>query len=140
MAKTVDEFVAQLERFGQQARDMASILQTIGNEEVQKIKQDYGRNGLKIETGALFNSIQATVNETTLTFSMLDYGAYNNYGVMPTPSYKNGGNAPFATPSGKQFRYTKRKFGLPSRQFYDETDIKQRMLLRLEEELTREFN
>jgi len=140
MAKSVDEFVAQLERFGQQARDIASILQTIGNEEVEKIKRDYGRNGLKRDTGALYNSIEATVNESTLTFSMLAYGAYNNYGVLPPPSYKNGGDAPFATPSGKQFRYTKRDFGLPSRQFYDETDIKKRMLLRLEEELTREFN
>ena len=139
MADTVDEFVAKLERFGQDATNMADILTDIGTREVAKIKQQYTQSGLKTG-GPLYNSIRAVASDTELIFTMKSYGAYNNYGVSPTPSYKNGGNSPFSTPDGHAFRYKTREFGLPSRQFYDEADITSRMILDLELELTKEFN
>ena len=120
---TVNDFTQRLSRFGENLRDLSPILETIGDDVVADLKQQYTRVGLNRITDRLYNSIDAFVEENKLVIGMLDYGLYNNYGVMPTPSFKNGGAAPITNNFGTVFRYQNRQFGLPSRQFFDQETI-----------------
>ena len=145
MANTQDDITRMsnlLNGLGEDAENMSSFLNRIGQDIVAELKLNYTAVGLHIRsTNGLYNSISATATNTTLILGMRDYGFYNNYGVMPTPSYKNGGTSPYQTPDGHTFRYSsRRKFGLPSRQFFDIDSMEEEIAERLLEELTIPFN
>ena len=138
MSRDVQDLANRMRRIGENIRSVQDILDVIGEEVVAEIKRDYGMNGLQKQSYRLFGSIYAQTSPSALIFGMLSYGAYNNYGVMPKPTFKYGGDMPFATPNGHRFRYKNRPGGgLPSRQFYDEKQIAEKIQQRLVEELTR---
>tara|TARA_B110000977_G_scaffold186310_1_gene252090 strand:+ start:347 stop:808 length:462 start_codon:yes stop_codon:yes gene_type:complete len=149
MAKTVDEFIAQLEEFGQRAVDLSDILSQVGSEITTKIKAD-----APSDTGALKSSISFEVNQDSLTLEMLNYGVFQNYGVGGTKSspvtLKRVEGGIFGIPAGTRFRfksltiggslpYPVRKSiverGLQAKSFFSIADITQEVALRLEEEI-----
>ena len=149
MAKTVDEFIAQLEEFGQRAVDLSDILSQVGSEITTKIKAD-----APDDTGALKSSISFEVNQDSLTLEMLNYGVFQNYGVGGTKSspvtLKRVEGGIFGIPAGTRFRfksltiggslpYPVRKSiverGLQAKSFFSIADITQEVAERLEEEI-----
>ena len=149
MAKTVDEFIAQLEEFGQRAVDLSDILSQVGSEITTKIKAD-----APDDTGALKSSISFEVNQDSLTLEMLNYGVFQNYGVGGTKSspvtLKRVEGGIFGIPAGTRFRfksltiggslpYPVRKSiverGLQAKSFFNIQDISQEVAERLEEEI-----
>ena len=149
MAKTVDEFIAQLEEFGQRAVDLSDILSQVGSEITTKIKAD-----APSDTGALKSSISFEVNQDSLTLEMLNYGVFQNYGVGGTKSspvtLKRVEGGIFGIPAGTRFRfksltiggslpYPVRKSiverGLQAKSFFSIADTTQEVALRLEEEI-----
>lgn len=129
MQSNVNELMARMDRFGENLRSMQSILQVIGDEIVEDTQLNYIASGLNIRSSNLFRSIRANATGSSLTFGMLDYGAYNNYGVMPTPSFKYGGDSPTKPPGRDYFRYSNRPGGgLPSRKFYDQQQITKQVI------------
>ncbi len=93
------------------------------------------------DTGDLKKSIKFQLDRYSFRLEMLNYGAFQNYGVNGT----NGVRTPFnltdstfrgevkqpfgiATPiRDGDFNYKSRKFGIPSRQFYDLEQIQNRL-------------
>ena len=93
------------------------------------------------DTGDLQKSIKFQLDRYSFRLEMLNYGAFQNYGVSGT----NGVRTPFnlsdsdfrgevktpfgiSTPiSDGDFNYRSRKFGIPSRQFYDLEQIQNRL-------------
>tara|TARA_R110000764_G_scaffold30202_1_gene70234 strand:+ start:2208 stop:2669 length:462 start_codon:yes stop_codon:yes gene_type:complete len=149
MAKTVDEFIAQLEEFGQRAVDLSDILSQVGSEITTKIKAD-----APSDTGALKSSISFEVNQDSLTLEMLNYGVFQNYGVGGTKSspatLKPVEGGIFGIPAGTRFRFKSLTIGgslpypvrrsivergLQAKSFFNIQDISQEVALRLEEEI-----
>ena len=149
MAKTVDEFIAQLEEFGQRAVDLSDILSQVGSEITTKIKAD-----APSDTGALKSSISFEVNQDSLTLEMLNYGVFQNYGVGGTKSspvtLKRVEGGIFGIPAGTRFRFKSLTIGgslpypvrrsivergLQAKSFFNIQDISQEVALRLEEEI-----
>ncbi len=136
---TVEEFERALEGFGETLGNLSPVLTNIGGQIVDDMKRN-----VPIHSGNLKSSIKAVIDEDSLTFEMLDYGLFQNFGVKP--DYKQGGtNKPFNSRfggitnptevpeepfgvepqplSGKFYKYKKRKFGLPARKFFDVDQI-----------------
>ena len=149
MAKTVDEFIAQLEEFGQRAVDLSDILSQVGSEITTKIKAD-----APSDTGALKSSISFEVNQDSLTLEMLNYGVFQNYGVGGTKSspvtLKRVEGGIFGIPAGTRFRFKSLTIGgslpypvrrsivergLQAKSFFSIADITQEVTERLEEEI-----
>lgn len=127
---TTEQFEAQLRGFGESISNMQPDLQTFTEEIQNQIKQDYGRNGLQRRTSSLYNSIDVDApSDTTISISMNDYGLYNNYGVLPTPTFNFGGDPVMDNNFGTKFRYNDREFGLPSRNFFTVEDIADRIAI-----------
>ncbi len=135
---TLTEFEQRLGAFGESIQDLQPTLTNIADLIEQDLKASYSSVGLKTG-GPLWNSLKATATADTLTINMLDYGMYNNYGVMPTPSFKNGGQAPKETYFGRMFKYNDREFGLPRRQFFDFNDIENQIAEGIAIEITNNF-
>lgn len=114
---TIDDFIAELDQFGQELSDLSPVLQELGD----SITADM-RSKAPVDTGALRNSIRAVVTYNSLEIDMLYYGAFQNYGV-------NGTQESLARPvqfgvqprptSEPFYAFKKRRFGLRPRQFFD---------------------
>ena len=76
---TVEQFEQALGDFGQNISRLDDVLLAAGGRLVDQIKQN-----APVDTGALKNSIQAIVQDNTLTIGMLVYGMFQNYGVNGT--------------------------------------------------------
>ena len=126
---TVDELTFELSQLGEALSNPQELLSELGDDIVQRMKAN-----VPVDTGRLRNSIRWSFAGDGLVISMLDYGEYQNYGVLPMMNpnpakhkaftnefgtYKN----PIPNPAGIYGRYSNRQFGLPSRQFYDELQI-----------------
>ena len=151
---TVDEFIADLDRFGQQATNLSDILTNIGSEVTQDIKRNLVTTS---GTGALKASIQFSVTEDTLTLGMLNYGIFQNYGVDGTKEQRAipVESGIFGVPAGYKFRFKSQTIGgslpfpvkrsiaergLKPKQFFSVKDLTDEVTLRIQEELTRQFN
>ena len=115
-ASTVDEFILELDQFGQNLQDLSPVLQELGNQIVEGV-----RSRAPYKTGALRSSIRAYVTNNQLEIEMLYYGAFQNYGVMGTMGVKNGTVNPVQwgispTPSGVTpfYAFKTRKWGIPA--------------------------
>jgi hypothetical protein len=73
---TTDEFADLLEGFGERISNLNDDLLAIGGRLVSELKGAAPSN-----TGALTNSIQAVVENNSLSIEMLAYGIFQNYGV-----------------------------------------------------------
>jgi len=149
---TVDEMNARLSQFGQQATNLSDILTNIGSEVTSSIKRS-----APVSTGALKASIQFSVNQDSLTLGMLNYGVFQNYGVDGTKEQRaiSVEEGIFGVPAGYKFRFKSQTIGgslpfpvkrsiaergLKPKQFFSIRDLTDEVVLRLQEELTQQFN
>ena len=128
---TLEEFVDDLGELAIELSEPQQLLLRIGGGIVEDMK-----SRVPVDTGYLRNNIRVSVTgNDTIVFSMPAYGAYQNYGVGGTDGgaiISPGHNKPWRGGSLKQpfgitdpaivgpFRYSSRRYGIPSRQFYDE--------------------
>tara|TARA_R110000772_G_scaffold32192_2_gene79024 strand:- start:10193 stop:10642 length:450 start_codon:yes stop_codon:yes gene_type:complete len=148
---TVDEMVGRLDRFGQRATDLSDILTQIGSEITTQI-----RSRAPQDTGALKSSIGFSVTTNSLALQMLNYGVFQNYGVDGTEQSPARGveKGIFGLPEGYKFKFTSKTIGgslpfpvkrsiaergLKPKSFFSIADLKDEVILRLEEELTQSF-
>lgn len=149
---TVDEFERALEGFGETLGNLSPVLFDLGGQIVDEMKRN-----VPIDTGNLKSSIKAVIDEDSLSFEMLAYGLFQNFGVKP--DFKTGGtNKPFNSAfggitnpqevpfgvepqplSGNFYKYKTRAFGLPRRKFFDVDQIAEMIADGVTQQLTTEF-
>lgn len=147
---TIDQMRQRLDQFGQAATDLSTILTQIGTEITTSVRAKAPE-----DTGALKRSIQFGVTPTSLTLEMLNYGIFQNYGVDGTEqSPARGVERGFGVSEGYRFSFKSQTIGgslpfpvrrsiaqrgLKPKSFFSIADIKQEVILRLEEELIQSF-
>jgi len=151
---TVDQMIGRLDQFGQRATDLSDILTQIGSEITTQIKNNL-RTGPDA-TNALRNSISFSVTTNSLALEMLNYGVFQNYGVDGTKESPAKGveKGVFGLPAGVRFKFKSKTIGgslpfpvrrsiaergLKPKSFFSIAEIKDEVILRLEEELTQAF-
>ena len=133
---TVEEFESALEGFGETLGNLSPVLFDLGGQIVDEMKRN-----VPIDKGNLKSSIKAVIDEDSLSFEMLYYGLFQNFGVKPDYNTKTehkpfnsrfGGIAnPQEVPFGVEpqpdeddfYTYKKRTFGLPRRKFFDVDEV-----------------
>jgi len=134
---TVNEFEQQLGNFGQNLEDITAILLQIAGPIVDDIKSQ-----APVDTGALKQSVQARVQGDSLFIEMLYYGMFQNFGVNGTDD-RVAREVPFGVserPTSEPFyAFKQRRFGLPSRGFFDVDLITQIVADGVAQQLTEEF-
>jgi hypothetical protein len=114
---TVEEFENELGRLGEELQDSDAILLDIVGPLLENMKRR-----APYATGKLQSSIGAIVNNGTIKFNMLYYGAYQNYGVSGTED-NLGTTVEYGVdqrPSnGTNYEFQNRRFGIPRTQFFD---------------------
>ena len=151
---TVEEFESALEGFGETLGNLSPVLFDLGGQIVDEMK----RNAPE-DIGNLKSSIKAVIDEDSLSFEMLYYGLFQNFGVKPDYNTKtehkpfnssfggitNPSEVPFGVlpkpASGKFYEYKpkNRSFGLPARKFFDVDQIAQRVSTGVTQQLTTDF-
>ena len=146
MAETVSQFVNDLAQLGEALSDPQTLLAEIGDQVVVTMKQN-----VPVDTGRLKGSISwSFTGSNAIEFNMLEYGWYQNYGVLPNynqASYHKpflsdfgGITNPQPAPNfGMGSGYRNRAFGLPARKFYDELIISEYIGSQFLEEITIDF-
>jgi hypothetical protein len=127
---TLEEFARQLDGIGQSIEETPSTLAQIGERLVNQMKLR-----VPVDTGALRNSISYQINGDDLSFSMLAYGQFQNYGVMgllgPLANPVPFGVEP--QPSRPPFySFESREFGLVPQPFYDVDDLLDQIMTALQ--------
>ena len=134
---TVNEFEQQLGNFGQNLEDITAILLQVAGPIVDDIK-----SRAPVDTGALKQSVQARVQGDSLFIEMLYYGMFQNFGVNGTDD-RVAVEVPFGVserPTSEPFyAFKQRRFGLPSRGFFDVDLITQIVADGVAQQLTEEF-
>jgi hypothetical protein len=149
---TVQEFESALEGFGETLDNLSPVLFDLGGRIVDQMKAD-----APYDIGNLKSSIKAVIDEDSLSFQMLRYGLFQNFGVKPnynTSSKHKDFSSRFggiANPSevafgvepqplsGNFYTYKTRKFGLPARKFFDVDDVAAIIADGVAQQLTTEF-
>lgn len=149
---TVDEFERALDNFGESVNNLSPILFDLGGRIVDEMKRN-----APFDKGNLKSSIKAVIDEESLSFQMLAYGLFQNYGVKPDYNtttehkpfnsrfggIKNPEEVPFGVEprptSGNFYTYSNRKFGLPRRQFFDANEIATIIADGVAQQLTTDF-
>ena len=146
MAETVDQFINDLAQLGEALSNPQELLAEIGDQVVVTMKQN-----VPVDTGRLKGSISwSFTGSNSIEFNMLEYGWYQNYGVLPNynaSSYHKpfvsdfgGITQPRPAPNfGMGSGYRKRAFGLPARKFYDELIIQEYIGSQFLEEIITDF-
>tara|TARA_R100000541_G_scaffold52706_1_gene60489 strand:- start:144 stop:545 length:402 start_codon:yes stop_codon:yes gene_type:complete len=130
---TVDDFIADLSALGEELSDPQEILTEIGTGITEEMKRL-----APVDTGALRNSIGYIINGNQITFDMLFYGMFQNYGVSGTEDAR-GLPVPFGVlpPSvGNTYAFKKRRFGLRNQTFFNFDTITDTIAAGLGEQIT----
>lgn len=118
---TVKDFENQLNDLGQAINNLDLYLLNVSGRIVDRIKQR-----APVDTGDLRKSIRAEVMNNTLTFKMMFYGPYQNYGVRGTQDNR-GVAVEFGIeprPTKEPFyAFKKRRFGLVNRNFFNMNEM-----------------
>lgn len=118
---SVDDFEKQIGNFGQALNNLDLFLLNVSGPIVDKMRQK-----APVDTGALRDSIKAVVQNNTLTFNMLIYGSFQNYGVRGTED-QLGKEVEFGVdprPTTEPFySFKSRRFGLRNRDFFNMNEI-----------------
>ena len=125
---TVNDFIDDLTQLGEELSNPQEILTEIGSDITESM-----RRNVPVKTGALKQSIGYKIVDNTIEFAMLEYGFFQNYGVLPNydlRSYHKPFNNEFGTitqPTVSPFQiglgFRSREFGLPARKFFDYDNI-----------------
>ena len=132
-------------------RDFENFLEGVG-EEISNISQliaetmqPYIQQMIQrapVRTGALVRSIGYTiVDNQTVSFNMLYYGPFQNYGVSGTQDLQ-GQVVPFGVEpvpaNGKFYQFRQRRFGLPAQTFFNIDDLRNQIVQDIENKLAQE--
>ena len=121
---TQAELIAQLTQLGEDLSNPQDLLSEFASDRVEEMKRL-----APVDNGDLRNSIGYQIEGSNITFRMLQYGYYQNYGVLPNQFTNNpkqfaGGQlrAPWAEPDfgvtmGRGYQLP-RTFGMMARPFY----------------------
>jgi len=138
MPNNISDFEALLLGFGQTLNEIDILLLDISGKIVDDMKSKS-----PIKTGALKKSITSIVSNKTLTFNMLVYGAFQNYGVNGT-NVKQAKQVQFGVeprPLNEPFyAFKSRRFGLKSRDFFDIDEIIDRVSNELGDKIIAKIN
>lgn len=105
-----------------------------------------------VDTGRLKSSIallaEATGKDLSVVLQMLDYGYYQNFGVLPTAkspinrlaSTPAERTQPYGIPPFTPFRYTNRQFGLPATNFIQFEELRDQVATIVEANLQNQVN
>jgi len=119
--QSTQDFENQLSQFGQGLNNLDLYLLQVAGPIVDRMKQRS-----PVDTGDLRNSIRAEVNNNSLVFKMMFYGAFQNYGVRGTQDNK-GVPVEFGIqprPDKEPFyAFKNRRFGLNNRDFFNMNQI-----------------
>ncbi len=145
---TLDQFEEQLATTEQRLMNLTPVLTQIGNEMTAELK----RNAPKGETGDLERSISLTVQPQAFGVIMLDYGAYQNYGVKGVGKAKYNNQVPSPFNNNKIYEFgtgSASKGGRPWGAYYsglgphvgwfDMDDISEEVTNRLQEAINNFF-
>ena len=132
----LQDFERFLEDKGQEISNISQLIA----ETMQPYIQDMIRRA-PVRTGALVRSIGYTVvDNTTISFNMLDYGVFQNYGVSGTQD-NLGRPVPFGVepePRGTFYQFRQRRFGLPAQTFFNVDDLRTQIVEDIENKLAQE--
>ena len=119
---TVEDFESQMQDLGKALSTIDNVLLSAGGRMVADMKQS-----VPIDTGALYSSLAAVVENNSLKIAMLNYGAFQNYGVEGTetsfgvrPVQDGVDLRPTTEPT---YKFKTRRFGLPAQSFFNTDDI-----------------
>ena len=128
---TLNEFIASIGELRDELNDPGDFLTEYASTKVEEMKR---LAPISVGGGALRNSIGYQIEGTNITFRMLQYGFYQNYGVIPNRFTSNpkpfaGGplrrpwaEPEFGIPMGGGYQEP-RQFGMMARQFFSLQEI-----------------
>lgn len=136
---TVEDFESQMQDLGQALSTIDNVLLSAGGRMVADMKQS-----VPFDTGALYSSLAAVVENNTLKIKMLNYGAFQNYGVAGTdnafgvrPVQDGVDLRPTTEPT---YKFKNRRFGIPSQNFFNTDDIADYVEAAIEEHITNQLD
>lgn len=100
---TLDEFEQEVDNIGKQLVNLTPILTDIGQQMTNELRiaaPEADKDG-----GALKGSISLEVQPTQFSITMLDYGAYQNYGVKGVGKAKYSNQVPSPFNNDKQYEF-----------------------------------
>ena len=135
---SVTDFENMLSGFGESLNNLDLFLLNVSGPIVDRMKSKS-----PVKTGALKKSISAIVSDNKLTFNMLFYGPFQNYGVNGTDN-RTAKEVQFGVqprPTNEPFySFKKRRFGIIHRDFFDINDITDEVANYLGEQLIIKIN
>ena len=146
---TVSELMSDLAQLGEALSSPQELLAELGDGIVTRMKTQ-----VPVDSHDLRNSIEWKFTaENAITFSMLEYGVFLNYGVTGSEGMNPNGNpkpftndfgglrAPYPAPEfGMGSGYQQpRRFGMMARKFYDELQIQEYIGEQFLEDITVNF-
>ena len=130
---TVDDYISDLSALGEELTDPQLMLTELGTGITEEMKRL-----APVDTGALRNSIGYNINGNQITFDMLYYGMFQNYGVKGTEDSR-GIPVPFGLLPprvGDTYSFRKRRFGLRNQTFFNYDTIIDTIATGLGEQIT----
>ena len=138
---TVEDFEAQMNDLGQALSSIDEVLLNAGGKLIADMKQK-----VPFDTGALYSSLGAVVEDNSLKISMLTYGAFQNYGVAGTDGDSRFGvvdEVPSAVQPGplrgSKYQFKERRFGLPAQDFFDTNTMTDYLAQAVEDYITNQI-
>lgn len=132
------DFFRALDQFGEEINNLDNTLLAIGAQLVERLK-----SRAPVDEGDLRDSIQATVQDNTLSIQMLVYGLFQNYGVAGTEGDSRFGvveEVPsFITPPPKQsskYQFKERRFGIPAQNWFNADALQMAVYDEIENRIT----
>lgn len=135
---SIQEFEDMLSGFGESLNNLDLQLLNASGPIIDRMKKKS-----PVKTGALKKSISAVVANNTLTFNMLFYGPFQNFGVKGTEDNvaKEVEFGVRPRPRSEPFySFKKRRFGIIHRDFFNLNDITDEVANYLGEELIIKIN
>ncbi len=108
---TLDQFAEQLNTTEQRLMNLTPILTEIGNQMTAELRMKAAAT-FPNSTGRLAGSISLAVQPTEFSVTMLDYGAYQNYGVRGTDNATTQEDVEEGLPgAGREYQFRSKTIG-----------------------------
>jgi len=129
---TIEQLNKEFHDLSTNLEKIDELLLSIAKPIIEKIKAK-----APSDTGKLKASIKAEIENNTLIIKMLNYGAFQNYGVKGKNDSK-GKEVEFGInlqPKSSVFAFEKRKFGITQRNFFDVNEITDEIIEKITENI-----
>ena len=118
---TIDQFEKELNKFGQAINNIDLYLLEVSGQIVSELKAKS-----PYDTGELRKSIRSAVSNNTMEIKMLNYGAFQNYGVKGTNDSRAKEVQFGVSPRPRVepfYSFQSRQFGIKPKGFFNIDDI-----------------